>query len=108
MNDKHGIAEALPASSVRRTGAISAIWLLPLLAIVLGGWLAYKHFTEAGVNIVVIFTTGEGVVAGKTEVRYKGTKVVTESRLNDQPNWETLPPQIPLRNHVEPPLRYDT
>lgn len=108
MNDKHGIAEALPASSVRRTGAISAIWLLPLLAIVLGGWLAYKHFTEAGVNIVVIFTTGEGVVAGKTEVRYKGIKIGTVSELNVQPNLDSVAAQITLSKQVEPALREDT
>src|SRR5690554_7988103 len=107
MNDKHGIAEALPASSVRRTGAISAIWLLPLLALVLGGWLACKHFTEAGVNIVVIFTTGQGVVGGKTEGRYKGIKIGTVSERNVQPNLDSVGAESTRSKQVEPGLRED-
>ncbi|BFM20041.1 PqiB family protein [Gilvimarinus japonicus] len=108
MTDKHGIADAVPGASVHRKRGISAIWLLPLLAVVLGGWLAYKHFTEAGVNIVVVFTTGEGVEAGKTEVRYKGIKIGTVSELNVQPNLESVAAQVTLSKQVEPALREDT
>lgn len=108
MNDKHGIAEALPGASIQRKRGISAIWLLPLLAVLLGGWLAYKHFTEAGVNIVVIFNTGEGVEAGKTEVRYKGIKVGVVDELQVQPNMDSVAAQITLSKQLESALRDDT
>ncbi|WP_052481171.1 PqiB family protein [Gilvimarinus agarilyticus] len=108
MNDKHGIAEALPGASIHRKRGISAIWLLPLLAVVLGGWLAYKHFNEAGVNIVVIFNTGEGVEVGKTEVRYKGIKVGIVDELHVQPNMDSVAAQVTLSKQVESALRKDT
>lgn len=108
MSDKQHIDQALPSTAVHRKRGISAIWLLPLCAVLLGGWLAYKHFTEAGVNIVVAFATGEGVEAGKTEVRYKGIKIGTVAELNVQPNLQSVAAHITLSKQVEPALRDDT
>lgn len=102
------VSDALPTASVNRRRGISAVWLLPLFAVLLGGWLAYKHFTEAGVSIVVVFPTGEGVEAGKTEVRYKGIKVGTVSELNVQPDLQSVAAQITLSKQAEAALRDDT
>jgi paraquat-inducible protein B len=108
MSDDPPVANALPSQAVHRKGGISAIWLLPLCAVLLGGWLAYQHFTEAGVNIVVEFATGEGVEAGKTEVRYKGIKIGTVAELNVQPNLQSVAAHITLSKQVESALRDDT
>ena len=51
---------------------VSAVWLVPLIALIFGGWLLYKAISDRGVFITVQFDSGNGIVAGKTEVRYKG------------------------------------
>lgn len=78
MNDLP-LAKAHPASNW------SAIWVLPLIALLIGGWLGWRAYSEAGVEIQVLFATGEGLQAGKTEVIYKGMSVgkVTALELDD-------------------------
>ncbi|MDO3384971.1 MlaD family protein [Gilvimarinus sp. SDUM040013] len=100
--------KAIPAAETTRRRGISAVWLLPLFAVILGGWLAYKHFNEAGVSIVVTFTTGEGVQAGTTEVRYKGIKVGNVNELHVQPDLQSVAAHITLTREAEAALKEDT
>jgi paraquat-inducible protein B len=57
---------------VSRKEGISAVWLVPIIALVFGGWLIAKAYMERGVFITVQFDSASGIVIGKTEVRYKG------------------------------------
>ncbi|AIR88157.1 PqiB family protein [Pseudomonas cremoricolorata] len=65
----------LPTAKTRPASNWSAIWILPLIALFIGGWLAFQAYRDAGVEIEVRFKTGEGIVANKTEVIYKGMSV---------------------------------
>src|SRR5690606_16784323 len=64
----------------------SAIWVLPLIALLIGAWLAWQAYSQAGVKVEVFFETGEGVQVGKTEVVYKGMSIgkVVDMRLDDR------------------------
>ncbi len=64
----------MQAQVVEREG-FSAVWLIPAIALVFGGWLLYKALSEQGITISVQFESASGIVAGKTEVRYKGLTV---------------------------------
>lgn len=54
---------------------ISAIWILPIIAAMIGGWLIYKAIIEAPIEIEVYFGSGEGLEEGKTGVRFEGIKI---------------------------------
>lgn len=69
------MSEDLPTARTRPASNWSAIWILPLIALVIGGWLGWQAYRESGVNIEVRFQSGEGIVANKTEVVYKGMPV---------------------------------
>lgn len=60
---------------VEKKSGISPIWLLPLIAICVGGWLLYKSHMDKGVDIVIRVETASGITAGKTPVVFKGTHV---------------------------------
>lgn len=47
------------------------IWLIPFIALLIGLSLAIKAVLDTGPTIDVSFRTAEGLVAGKTTVRYK-------------------------------------
>src|SRR5260370_4531074 len=51
------------------------IWLIPLAAVVIGGWLAVTAILEQGPTILITFKTGEGIVPGKTKIKYKDVDV---------------------------------
>ena len=63
----------------------SLIWIVPLIVVLVGGWLIYKTLSEKGPAITVAFKTAEGIEAGKTKVRYKNIEigVVDSLRFSD-------------------------
>ena len=65
----------LPKPKMRKTTNWSAIWILPLIALAIGAWLAWRAYDQAGVMINVQFESGEGLQPNKTEVIFKGIAV---------------------------------
>ena len=53
-----------------RTG-LSLVWIVPILAVVIGASVLINTLMKAGPHVVIEFRTAEGLEAGKTEVRYK-------------------------------------
>jgi paraquat-inducible protein B len=60
---------------VEKKSGISPIWILPLVAICVGGWLLYKSHMDKGVDIVIRIENAGGITADKTPVVFKGTHV---------------------------------
>lgn len=60
---------------IRPASSWSFIWVLPIIALLIGGWLLWRAYDQAGVEIQVIFASGEGLQAGKTEVIFKGMPI---------------------------------
>ncbi len=64
----------------RRT--VQLVWLIPLVAALVGGWLAVKSILDKGPVITITFKTAEGLEAGKTKIKYKDVEIgqVEQSR----------------------------
>lgn len=60
---------------VRRAQRWNIVWVVPLVALLLGGWLLYRNFAAQGPEARVRFDTAEEIYAGKTEVRCRSVKV---------------------------------
>jgi len=59
-----------------RTGrSVQLVWLIPLLAALVGGWLAVKSILDKGPTVTISFLTAEGLEAGKTKLRYKDVQI---------------------------------
>ena len=56
----------LEQPNIRKTSSWSAIWVLPLLALVIGLWLLWRAFSEAGMDVQVHFADGDGIQVNKT------------------------------------------
>jgi len=59
-------------SSGRR---IPTVWIIPLVALLIGGWLVVKSIADKGPTISITFETAEGLEAGKTEIRYRDVQI---------------------------------
>jgi paraquat-inducible protein B len=57
---------SIPPARVRPASNWSAIWVLPIIALLIGGWLGWKAYNEQGVMIDIVFSSGDGIAAGKT------------------------------------------
>lgn len=64
-------AVATPRSRWR----MQIVWLVPLIAVLIGGWLAVKAVMEQGPTVTISFETGEGLEAGKTKIKFKNVDI---------------------------------
>lgn len=64
---------------------ISPFWLLPVIAVLIAGWLVWSNYQDRGNTITIDFMSADGIVAGRTPVRYQGVDVgtVQDVRLSD-------------------------
>ncbi|MCX7111764.1 MAG: MlaD family protein [Proteobacteria bacterium] len=60
---------------VEKARGLSVIWLIPLVALLIGGWLAYKTLSEQGPTITITFKQPGSLEAGKTKIKYKDVEV---------------------------------
>jgi paraquat-inducible protein B len=67
--------EEIPDAVVAESRGFSLIWLIPVIAAVIGAWLAYTTITEQGPEITITFKTAEGLEAGKTKIKYRDVEV---------------------------------
>ena len=65
----------VPEAVVHRKKHFSIVWLVPVVALLIGGWLAFKALSEKGPVITITFETAEGLEAGKTKIKYKDVEV---------------------------------
>jgi paraquat-inducible protein B len=66
-----------PDAAVRKRRGISIVWLIPLVAALIAGFIGYRAITSQGPTITITFETAEGLQAGKTKVRYLDVDVGT-------------------------------
>jgi paraquat-inducible protein B len=71
--DSPEIPEAVAAP--RSRWRVQLVWLVPLVAVLIGGWLAVKAVLEQGPTITISFATGEGLEAGKTKIKFKNVDI---------------------------------
>ncbi|WP_404997707.1 MlaD family protein, partial [Erwinia amylovora] len=54
---------------------ISPCWLLPFIALLIAGWLLWTNYQQRGTPVTIDFATADGIVPGRTPVRYQGVEV---------------------------------
>lgn len=59
----------------KRGRALPLVWIVPVLAVAVGGWLALSDWLDRGPTIIISFRTAEGLQAGKTKVKYKDLEI---------------------------------
>jgi paraquat-inducible protein B len=67
--------EELPTVKVTRKGKLSLAWVIPLLAILLAGFLVYRSLPGKGVEIVIRTRDGAGIDANSTLISYRGVRI---------------------------------
>ncbi|WP_085583007.1 MULTISPECIES: intermembrane transport protein PqiB [unclassified Pseudomonas] len=76
-----------PAPVKTRRFNVSLVWIVPIVAVLVGISLVVHNLMQEGPTITVSFKTGSGLTANKTEVKYRNVVIghVTDVELsNDQ------------------------
>ena len=64
-----------PVPKVSRAPRFPLVWVVPLIALGLGGWLVARELKNRGPEITIDFADGSGVAADKTLLEHKGVAV---------------------------------
>lgn len=86
MTDENKITDDLPEPVVRRPRVnASIVWLVPIIAALVGLSLVIHAWTQAGPTVSISFLSAEGLDPGKTPVKYKNVIIgrVTAVRLSE-------------------------
>ena len=78
MNNENTIEDRLSEIKnveMKDPKGISMVWLLPIVAVLIAGWLGFKAYSEIGPTITISFKEATGIEAGKTKVKYRDVDV---------------------------------
>jgi paraquat-inducible protein B len=85
MNDNNNSKSDYPQAEIRQKSRFSLVWLIPIVALFVGAFMVFQAIVTKGPLITISFSKASGLVAGKTELRYKDVTVglVESIHLND-------------------------
>lgn len=76
MNDKlddPNINEA----NVKPTSSVSRIWIIPILVIVIGGWMVYYQWKNQGPLITIELNSATGIEINKTPIKVRDLAIAS-------------------------------
>ncbi len=94
------MTDQLPTATLKPQRRWSFAWLVPVLAILLAGWLIYSAWAQRGVIITVQFGDGYGLAPGAA-VRYRGIVVGEVRSLQLAHDGVAIVAEITLHSHAE-------
>src|SRR5262249_2928757 len=103
------LADVPTAVAVRkRRAAPQLVWLIPIVAALVGGWIVVKGILDKGPTITISFKTAEGLEAGKTKVKFRSLDVGEVKALTFDKDRQGVVARVELVKEAEQYLVDDT
>ena len=77
QTDGSAIIPEAATPEIKQHRSFSIVWIVPIVALLIGAWLVYKAVSEKGPTITITFESAEGLEAGKTKIKYKDVELGT-------------------------------
>lgn len=97
-----------PEAVISEKRHLSAVWLLPLLAFVIGAALVINIHLNRGPEIEILFSSAEGLEPGKTKIKALSVDVGTVESVALSPGLDQVLVKARMEPVAEPLLRGDT
>jgi len=91
----------------RRFG-VSLVWIVPIVAVLVGISLVIHNILQEGPTITITFKTGDGLTANKTEVRYRNVVIGHVSDVELADDHKNVNATIKLAKQAESFTREDS
>jgi len=64
----------------------TSIWIVPLIALIIGGWLIYEHYSKLGPEIKIEFKNSSGLQAGQSVIKFRDVPIgkITKIEINNK------------------------
>lgn len=93
---------------VEKKKGISGVWIVPIVAGLVGLFLVWKTFTEEGPTISLTFNSAAGITVGKTKVRFRAVDVGLVEDIEISENLQSVVLSVKMDKGAAPFLRDDT
>jgi paraquat-inducible protein B len=87
---------------------VSLVWIVPVVAALIGGGIAVRAVLESGPTIRIRFQTAEGIEAGKTKIRYRNVEVGEVRAVTLAPDHHSVVAQADMVKGSDSLLARDT
>ncbi|WP_286297584.1 intermembrane transport protein PqiB [Vibrio apostichopi] len=84
--DKQNVSDA----EVSKKSEISPVWIVPIIAVLVGCWMLFQYFNNRGPEITLILPDASGIEAGKTAIKSKNVHVGTITDVALSENYEYI------------------
>ncbi|MDP4625300.1 MAG: intermembrane transport protein PqiB [Akkermansiaceae bacterium] len=84
------------------------VWVVPILAIFIGGWMLWKNISSEGAEIQIRFETADGISAGKTEIKCRSVTVGKVTRVELSEDLQSVEIQCRMDDGTDNLLRKGT
>jgi len=108
MSDVLEQRAAVPRATTRRSRRISVIWIIPLVAVAIGAWLAWDTWSKEGPTIRISFDNGEGLQAGQSQLKFKDIVFGTVKSLELAPDHTHVVITVATTHEAKPLLTEKT
>jgi paraquat-inducible protein B len=99
---------ALAAPEFRRRRRLSPIWAFPIVAALVGAWLAYTTLSEKGPTITIDFKTATGLAPGKTRIKHKDIDLGVVDKVEPSPDLTSVSVTAKMSKRAEDHLTDNT
>jgi paraquat-inducible protein B len=108
-NDVTGELDLPEAVVVRRPRRWpEPIWTVPIVALLIGAWMAFQAIRSHGPTITISFRDARSLAAGKTRLKYRDVEIGTVRAIGFSSDRERVIVTADLRREAEPWLVQDT
>jgi len=109
MPDNETLPDLPEATSLaKRRTRLSPVWIIPIIAALLGGWIVVQKILAEGPTIEISFSSAEGLEAGKTTVKYNGVDVGTVESLKVAADRQRINARVQMAPETRDWLLEDT
>src|SRR5271169_2269254 len=104
MSDVAEQRAAVPRARTGRSRRISVIWVIPLVAVAIGAWLAWDTLSKEGPTIRISFDSGEGLQAGQSQLKFRDIVFGTVKSLELAPDHTHVVVTVATTHQAKPLL----
>jgi paraquat-inducible protein B len=99
------MSEIKPAAPViQRLRRISPVWIIPIVAALVAGFLVWRTVSREGPTITITFLSGDGLTAGQTNVKHKAVDLGTVRSIVLSPDMSHVIVRVEMQREAAPVL----
>jgi paraquat-inducible protein B len=91
-------------AKVGRSRWLSPIWAIPIVTVLIAGYLVWHSFSQRGPTITITFRSAEGLTAGQSQLRYRDVVMGTVQDITLTPEMQHVTLTVRTTRAAEPLL----